>query len=272
MSLQFDSRETPAPPHSIRTARPVFSFSFFWTEGAASSQRAGAEPCDDVIALRREEVAVARARDARAGGPASAAQHLAAVEPRPRVIFVGVRGESRQRHEIRCRPLPHIADHLTASKGTVAGSAGGNIERSVECEVEIGVLAARRCLAPWPTALAVGQAGAIRNGFAKRGGLPFGFGREPAFGPATPGFGLIPIDEHDRRMGRQRLDVLIATPSPVAAVRFKPIDRPFGPRALAPRPPGSAPELTVAISAGTNEIRELGIRHGRLGNAEWRDA
>ena len=83
--------------------------------------------------------------------------------------------------------------------------------------------------------------------------------------PSDTSFGLIPVDEHHRRMGRQWLNLLIATPSPVAAVGFKPIDRPFGPRALAPRPPGGAPELTVAISAGTNESRELGIP-----TAPWR--
>src|SRR5262249_61410566 len=80
------------------------------------SQRAGTKSGDDVVALGREEVAVERTRDACTRGEASPAQHLARVEPRLGIIFVWVGGEAGERHEIRRRPFPHIADHLPASE------------------------------------------------------------------------------------------------------------------------------------------------------------
>ena len=55
---------------------------WFVRRGADSSQRAGAESCDDIVAFRRKEIPVARARDARTGSPASSSQYLARVEPR----------------------------------------------------------------------------------------------------------------------------------------------------------------------------------------------
>src|SRR5712691_4030508 len=123
---------------------------------APSSQRAGAEAGDDVVAVRREEVAVARARDPRAGGEASPAQHLARIEPGLRIVFVRVRGEAGKRHEIRGRPFPQVADHLPAAEGAVAWGASGDIDRSFEGEIEVGAVAARRRLAPRPAALAIG--------------------------------------------------------------------------------------------------------------------
>src|SRR5262245_51674291 len=56
----------------------------------ARSQRAGAEAGDDVVTIGREEVAVARVREPRARGPGAAAQHLARIEPRLRIVLVGV--------------------------------------------------------------------------------------------------------------------------------------------------------------------------------------
>src|SRR5262245_63638491 len=107
----------------------------------ARSQRAGTKARDHVVALGREEVAVAGTRDPRTGGETSPAQHLARVEPRLRIILVWVRGEAGERHEIRGRPFPHIADHLPASEGAVAGGAGSDIERVVEGEMEGGGVA-----------------------------------------------------------------------------------------------------------------------------------
>src|SRR5262249_24291265 len=78
----------------------------------------------------------------RTGGETSPAQHLARVEPRLRIILVWVRGEAGERYEIRGRPFPHIADHLPASEGAVAGGAGSDIERVVEGEIEVGAFAA----------------------------------------------------------------------------------------------------------------------------------
>src|SRR5262249_40630919 len=126
----------------------------------ARSQRAGTKSGDDVVALGREEVAVARPREPCTGGETSSAQHLARVEPRLRIILVWIRGEAGERHEIRGRPFPHIADHLPASEGAVAGGAGSDIERTVEGEIEVGAFLARPPFAPPPAALPLGQAGA----------------------------------------------------------------------------------------------------------------
>src|SRR5260370_4158397 len=101
-------------------------------EGQAVSQRAGTKPGDDIVALGREEVPVTGPCDPRTGGEASSAQHLARVEPGLRIVFVRIRCEARKRHEIRGRPFPHIADHLSATASAVADGTVGNIERSVE--------------------------------------------------------------------------------------------------------------------------------------------
>src|SRR6516165_9576918 len=87
------------------------------------SQRAGTKSGNDVVALGREEVAVARTRDPCTGGETSSAQHLARIEPRLRIILVWIRGEAGERHEIRARPFPHIASHLPASERAVASGA-----------------------------------------------------------------------------------------------------------------------------------------------------
>src|SRR5262245_61710546 len=194
----------------------------------ARSQRAGTKSGDDVVALGREEVAVARPREPRTGGETSPAQHLARVEPRLRIILVWVRGEAGERHEIRGRPFPRIADHLPASEGAVACGASRDIERIVEGEIEGGAFAAGRRLAPGPAALAIGQAGAVRARFADSRRFPFGLGREPALGPVAPGLRLVPIDECDRRVRGKLFDFVVAAPRPAAAVIFKPVDRLLG--------------------------------------------
>src|SRR5258708_1586060 len=109
----------------------------------ACSQGAGAEPGDDVVALRREEVAIAGARNPRAGGERSPAQHLARIEPRLRIVFVRVRGETRKRHEIRRRPFPYIAYHLAASERAVALGAAGDIQRPGEPHLPVPALRPR---------------------------------------------------------------------------------------------------------------------------------
>src|SRR5262249_13662091 len=235
------------------------------------SQRAGTKSRDDVVALGREEVAVARTREPCTGGETSPAQHLARVEPRLRIILVWIRGEARERHEIRGRPFPHIADHLPASEGAVAGGAGSNIERTVEGEIEVGAFLARRPLAPGPVALAIGQAGAVRARLADSRGFPFGLGRKPALSPVAPGLRLVPIDKCHRRVRRQLIDFVVAAPRPAAAVMLKPVDRLLGGEALAPGPARRAPEFPSAIAAAVYEGGELGVRDRRLGNPERRD-
>src|SRR5262245_21119464 len=163
---------------------------------------AGTKSGDDVVALWGEEVAVERTREPGAGGEASTAQHLARVEPRLRVIRVGIGSEARKRHEVGRRPFPHIPDHLPASEGAVARGARGDVERAIEGKTEIGPLGARRRLAPRPAALDVGQTQAGRARLAHGGSLPFGLGGQPALSPVAIGLRLVPVDEGYRGVRR----------------------------------------------------------------------
>src|SRR5262245_17537394 len=237
----------------------------------ARSQRAGTKCGDDVVALGREEVAVSRTLEPCPGGETSPAQHLARAEPRLRIILVWIRGEAGERHKIRGRPFPHIADHLPASEGAVARAAAGDIERTVEGEIEVGAFLARRRFAPGPAALAIGQAGAVGARFADSRGFPFGLGRKPALGPVAPGLRLVPVDECHRRLRRQLIGFVVASPRPATLVFFKPVNRLLGGDALAPGPAHRAPEFPSAIAAAVYESGELGVRDGGLGNPERRD-
>src|SRR5712691_9551899 len=142
------------------------------TSPAMTSRRAGAKPGDDVVALGREEVAIAGPRQARAGRPRSAAQRFSGAEPRLRIILVRVRGEAGKRQEIRGRPFPHVAEHLPAAERAVACWERCDVDRRREGEIEIGVPMVGRRLAPWPAALALGKPRAARDGLADRRRLP----------------------------------------------------------------------------------------------------
>src|SRR5439155_12262064 len=162
-------------------------------------------------------------------------------------------------------PFPHVAEHLPAAERAVACWERRDVDRRREGEIEIGVPMVRRCLAPWPAALAVGKARAARYGLADRRRLPFRLGRQAAPRPAAPGLRLVPIDERDGRVGGQLLSFGMAAPCPPAVVLGQPIDRALGACALAPGPARLGPKLARAISAGFDEGRELGVRDRRLG-------
>src|SRR5262249_28088421 len=155
-------------------------------------------------------------------------------------------------------------------EGAVACRTGCDIERRVERKSDIGMIGSGGCLAPGPSALPVGKARTGRIRLAERSNFPFGFGRQAPLRPIAPGFRLIPIYNCHPPMGRELLDLAVASPSPAAALFREPIDRPFGASALAPLPASRAPEFRTAVSGVLDEGGELGIRHRRLGDAEWR--
>src|SRR5436190_1855123 len=99
------------------------------------SQGTGAEAGEDVVAIRREEIAVRGPRNARTRGPAAAAQYLARAEPGLRVVRVRIGGKPGERQKVRRRPFPDVADHLPAAEGAVALGARRNIDRPVEGKV-----------------------------------------------------------------------------------------------------------------------------------------
>src|SRR5260370_39575045 len=109
-----------------------------------------------------------------------------------------------------------------------------------------------RCLAPGPTALALGKPGAARDGLADPRRLPFRLGRQAAPRPAAPGLRLVPIDEHDGPVGCQLFGSCMAAPCPPAVVG-QPIDRALGAGALAPGPALLGPKLAHAIAAGLDQ-------------------
>src|SRR5262249_61390949 len=111
----------------------------------------------------------ARLRSALVGGNAAAGQRLVGGDPRLGVVLVRVGGEAGERHEPRRRPFPPISAHLPAAERAVAGRAGGGVDRPCMGKIEIGMLAARRRRAPWPVALAVGDARSVRAWLAERG-------------------------------------------------------------------------------------------------------
>src|SRR5262249_14579906 len=119
----------PAVPQSRVAARAPRSppRAMTWLRRLPRSQWAAADAGDDVVAVGCKKVAVARTRNARAGRERPAAQHLAGVEPGARIVFVRISREARERHEIRCRPFPHVADHLSAAERAVARGTGGHI-------------------------------------------------------------------------------------------------------------------------------------------------
>src|SRR4029434_888014 len=110
--------------------------------------------------------------------PATATQHLAAAEPRLRVVLVGIGIEAREGQEVRRGPFPDIADHLAADEGAVALAKGRDIDRPVAREVEMGARRCRRPVAPWPATALVRETGAVGRRQADRGGFPFGLARQ----------------------------------------------------------------------------------------------
>src|SRR5262249_47531457 len=161
--------------------------------------------------------------------------------------------------------FPHIPDHLPASEGAVARGARGDVERAIEGKTEIGAPGARRCLAPRPAALGVGQTQAGRAWLAHCGSLPFGLSGQPALGPIAIGLRLVPVDESYRGVRRERFDFVVVAPRPAVALVIEPVGRMLRPRARAPLPSRHAPEFAALIAALLHEGGELGVRDRRFG-------
>src|SRR5262249_56085371 len=82
--------------------------------------RHGAKAGEDVAPLAHVEVSPRAADEPRAGRPASTAQHLLLAEIWLRVLLVGIALEGGVGLKRVRDPLPDIADHLPAARGTVA--------------------------------------------------------------------------------------------------------------------------------------------------------
>src|SRR5262249_14257231 len=175
---------------------------------------AGPESRKDVIAIRSEEIPVARPGNPCARRPASAAQHFSFPKPWLRIILVGVGCKSWERGEVGGRPFPDITDHLPAAECAVATRASRNIHRSIERKIQICMIAGWHYLAPGPCSLHLGKPSLPDDRFAERRGLPLDFGRQPALGPAAPGVRFEPAYKHNGGIQLEFFRAVVATPLP----------------------------------------------------------
>src|SRR6185503_8827576 len=100
-----------APPRAPRARRRVR----VWRGSQGSLDCARAKSRENIIPLRRIEIAPGVADEAAGCGKAPAAQHLVRAEPGLGVFLVRVDREARVGIERARRPFPHIADHLAAT-------------------------------------------------------------------------------------------------------------------------------------------------------------
>src|SRR3990172_4014608 len=91
------------------------------SRAAPGSGRAGAKAGEDIVPVRRVEIAEGIEEQTTAGGPAASPQHFLLAERGGRVLRVGVELESRVGLKGVGGPFPDIAEHLPAAEGAVAG-------------------------------------------------------------------------------------------------------------------------------------------------------
>src|SRR5262249_54681298 len=177
--------------------------------------------------------------------------------------------KSRKGCEVGGRPFPYVADHLPATKGAVATGAGGDIKRSVEGKVEIGVIARRRGLAPRPSAFRVGEMPSRRVGFADCGGLPLGFGREATLCPPAPSLGFEPFYKEAWGTRVQSLLRAVAPPPHYPVYFWLQVKGALGAVPLTPGPAGVAPKFPNTVTASFDEGGVLTIADWGARDPEW---
>ena len=105
----------------------------------SAGDRAATEAAEYVVAFRREIVAVAWVYHFRRRRQAGAAQHLVAVEPRRRVVAVGVGAKSGERQEGTGRPFPDLAPFVAAvARGSERGGGDELRKFGQRCALPFG--------------------------------------------------------------------------------------------------------------------------------------
>src|SRR5688572_211367 len=160
---------------------------------------AGSEAGPNIAPVRRIEVSVGVADEPRRGRPAAAAQDLMGAEPRLRVFLIRIRDKSWIGHEVVSGPLPDIADHLTTTKGAVAGLVGANFNDAV-LPVEICLVACGQGISPGEMTPFVAQAVTVRSRFCRCGSFPFCFAWQTPSRPGAKRFRFVPTDMHNRQI------------------------------------------------------------------------
>src|SRR5262249_22270042 len=121
------------------------------------------------------------------------AQHLvAAAEVHLGVLGVGEGLEAGVGTEVAGGPLPRVAHHLMTAEEAPAAGVGTHRRRAERSLVEVGVILARRVVAPRETTRDA------RLKVPRRRLLPLGLAREALSRPARVGLGLVPAHV-DRR-------------------------------------------------------------------------
>src|SRR5262245_40555766 len=184
-------------------------------------------------------------------------------EPGRGVFFVRAGDKARVRAEIARRPFPHIADHLTNAERAVARRRGVYRDASAFAPIQVRPLGRGRFVAPRIFALARREAASVRLRFATRRRLPFGFGRQPAFGPPAIGFGFIPVDVDHRQIGFERNPLIENAALPFALAGGAPVDGMLGALALAPGPSLITPQFPATVTGVAYELVEFGLRDRR---------
>src|SRR5262245_43686364 len=103
------------------------------------------------------EVAPGTVDQTRTGRPASAPQDRLLPEGRLRVLLVRIAHESRIGLEGVGDPLPHVADHLTAAEGAVAGGQRPDVDRAPGPVIEVRAVRGRWLIPPRKGPLGAGR-------------------------------------------------------------------------------------------------------------------
>src|SRR5882762_338362 len=160
------------PARSSLTRLPPDYREYSWS---ASLRRAGAEAGKNIAALLSEIIPPSVADEARARGPATAAQNLApGAKPRLGIFFVRIDGETRVGKKISCSPLPDISNHLAATEDAVAGGQGTHGTAAYTESIQVRAFRNGRLITPREAPLAIQSVGCQ---------FPLGFGGKAPLGP-----------------------------------------------------------------------------------------
>ena len=214
---------------------------------SAFSRRAGAKAAKDVAAVGLVIISPGVSQQPRAGDPGAAAEDFAGAETGLRVFFVRVGLETGEGQEIICRPLPDVAEHLSAAARAFAFGQSIDLDGMHRQPIEIGAGGRRGPLAPGIVTFRACDAD--RVGAGRRGGqFPFGFRGQASPGPAAPGVGFVPVDVDDRPPGLERQPPVKVAAPPAAVVVAFPINGMFRAGLLPPRPTCFAPQRPALVA------------------------
>jgi len=145
------------------------------------------------------------------GGPASASEDFMTFKPGLRIILVRVRRKTGKWSEVGARPLPHIPEHLSASKGAVTLRQSVYRDTTHRLTGHIGMLWCWSRISPRIAALVSGNPLPIGTWLSGSSQFPLGFCRQPSSSPTTIGVGFVPVDVDDGTVWLKRYKLVKMT-------------------------------------------------------------